>query len=307
MTIQEAFENFIAAITGSSPAALNDSVTEESSRLFGLLMEALKNPEELFIDFQVSLGSTGVTLSDMFKSVIIDHGKHLLEEYIVSLRTSMKKPIGEILDAVSEASEEALDDVIKILISPIARNMTAAEIAEAKKIYGSTFNYDKIYFSEKSLTNDIVFGVQDWFTQNPNSRAFVTMILVNFDVNDGPLRDDVMIHELCHVYQYHAVGPVYALQAIHAQLLEKLTGVSAYNYGFTDAYNGDGGGSALSTRINSNPSLSNEEVFETFNREQQAQIIQHYYVRRYVESRPEPDYAPWQPFQDVVQDKPYLH
>jgi hypothetical protein len=295
MGLREAFEKLIAALTGSSPAALSDTVTEESSRLFEMLVDALENPEDLFEDFLEALEVAGVPLSDLFRSIIIDYGRQLLGELVVSLRTLANRSIEEILNAVSEASEEALDDVIKVLIGPIARNMTSAEVTEAMKVYGNTFDYDEIYFSQQGLTNSVIFGIQDWFNSNPNSRAFVTMKLVNFDVNDGPMSDDTMIHELCHVYQYQDVGPIYILEAIHAQTL----GVG-YNYGYTNDLNGDGGGPGLLAEINKNPTLSKKEVFERFNREQQAMIIQHYYVRRYIENRPASDYAPWQPFQDVV-------
>ncbi|MGF1493707.1 MAG: hypothetical protein ACFBSC_14875 [Microcoleaceae cyanobacterium] len=240
-----------------------------------------------------------MSLADVFRSVIFDHGKLLLREFVLGARTTLRQPVNEILDAVAEVSEEALDDVLNILLSQIARRMTAAEIVEAQKVYGRTLDYGKIYFSRAGLTNDLIFGIQDWFRGRPDSRAFVTMKLVNFDVSDGPLSNPVMIHELCHVYQYQDIGPIYAAEAIHAQLKEELTGVSAYNYGFNNRSNGEGGEVSLLNAINNNPLLSQKEVFEIFNREQQAMIIQHYYVRRYVERRPEADYAAWQPIQEV--------
>jgi hypothetical protein len=66
---------------------------------------------------------------------------------------------------------------------------------------------------------------------------------------------------------------------------------AAYNYGFDDTptgwNDGTGGEAALAK---ANGGLSG------FNPEQQAMIIQHYYVRRYQENLPEASWQPWQPF-----------
>ena len=173
--------------------------------------------------------------------------------------------------------------------------MTDIEIAEARLIYGNTFDYSRIFFAQESLLNDIIFGIQDWASGDPDSRAFVTNTLVNFDVNDGPLDFPTMIHELCHVWQFEDAGPFYMAEAIHAQAWGQ-----GYNYGYTDGSNGDNGDDDLEDAFTNNPALSDKEVFELFNREQQAEIIMHYYVRRYDETRPVNEYAAWQPFQNIV-------
>ena len=106
--------------------------------------------------------------------------------------------------------------------------MTAQEIAEAKIVFGNTLDYDHIYFASESLLNDIIFGIQDFFSGNPESRAFVTDTLVNFDVDDG-IERHTMIHELTHVWQFAVTGPFYMSEAIHAQVAG-----AGYNYGYDE-------------------------------------------------------------------------
>jgi hypothetical protein len=74
------------------------------------------------------------------------------------------------------------------------------------------------------------------------------------------------------------------------EALEAQASSEGYNYGYTDAATGEGAQSAL------NAAAGN---FNVFNREQEAQIIQHYYVRKF-EKEPALDFAAWQPYADVV-------
>ena len=85
--------------------------------------------------------------------------------------------------------------------------MTAEEIADARTVFADKLDYSKIFFASESLANDIVFGVQDFVTGNPESRAFVSNNLVNFDVDEG-IKRHTMIHELTHVWQAEFTGPV---------------------------------------------------------------------------------------------------
>jgi hypothetical protein len=153
-------------------------------------------------------------------------------------------------------------------------------------VYADALDLDTIRVSAEDLTNDIIFGLQDWARGRTDSRAFTTMTLINFDVDDG-ITPATLIHELCHVWQAVVDGPFYLVQAIHAQNTS-----ASYNYGYTNAANGDGGEDDL---------LAANGDFESFNREQQGQIMMHYFVRRYQEARPTPQ---WQPYVDFVQGHP---
>jgi hypothetical protein len=167
------------------------------------------------------------------------------------------------------------------------RPLTTAEKNAARPVFGNSIDLDLVSISAESLDNDIIFAVQNFFDGTPDSRAFVTGTLINMDARQ-PITTATLIHELTHVWQNFATGPMYLSEAIHAQA----TTPDAYDYGYTDETNGDGGETAL-TSANGD--------FEAFNREQQGQIVMHYFVRRFEEGRPAAEWAPWQPYIDVVQ------
>lgn len=266
--------------------------TEESKILFEMLENALRRG--LLGDFIDALLPSGKSLEDVLRSMLIDHGRQQLRAFVLSW-VDLQRPVGELLAAVDAVQQAALDEVCQTLYETVGRKMTQPEITTAKLIYGKTFDYDTIYFSDAGVANTVIFGVQDYFNNNPNSRAFVTFKLVNHDLADGPLSDSTMIHELCHVWQYQTVGPIYLIEAIHAQTLG-----AGYNYGYTNGVNGNGGNVSLQNAIANNPGLTTAEVFALFNREQQASIIEHYYYRKHVLNLPPSDYAAWQPFQNLV-------
>ncbi len=184
----------------------------------------------------------------------------------------------------SEIDDAVGNMVIAQLLNALGtyRPLTADEKAAGRQVFGSTLDWDAISVSAESLDNDVIFGLQDWFNGNPYSRAFVTMTLINFDVDDG-ITTPTLIHELAHVWQSDFTGPMYLAEAVHAQV----TDPDAYNYGYSDAADGDGGGSELEAAAGD---------LERFNREQQGQIAMHYWVRRFQDGRPEVEWKPWEPY-----------
>jgi Domain of unknown function (DUF4157) len=129
-----------------------------------------------------------------------------------------------------------------------ARALTAAEIAAASSVLGSTaIRWEDVRVDEGGVLA-VVFALN-------NSRAFTTFHTINLPPNE-PM--DTVVHELTHVFQYERAGSVYLGEAIHAQ--------ATIGYGY-----GDGAG--LVTAKNSG------KHYRDFNREQQAQIAQDYYKR----------------------------
>jgi hypothetical protein len=76
----------------------------------------------------------------------------------------------------------------------------------------------------------------------------------------GESRRDVLIHELTHVWQYERAGAIYMPQALHAQFRG-----AGYDYG---------------GRAGLRAAHADGATLTTFNREQQAQIIQDFYRMR---------------------------
>ena len=264
--------------------------------------------------------AAGVTLTDLLINVVTEPSR--VVEHVMSALDEMGQTVTDVMGAIAAAIDQLVDDVIAALlaigtsmqtmigaiweigggligvaVSAILntfgsyRPLTAAERQLAELIFGDSLDYDDIYISQDDLVNDLIFWVQDGFGEDPDSRAFVTFNLINYDVDDV-LTDATLIHELTHVWQATVEGPFYMAEAIHAQLEQELGGPDAYNYGYTNSSNGDGADDAL---------IAAGGDFSVFNPEQQGNIIEHYYVRRYEENRPAAEYAAWQPYVDVVQ------
>src|SRR5262249_32422736 len=126
-------------------------------------------------------------------------------------------------------------------------------------------------------------------------RAFTTMYLINFASWDK-LSMPTLVHESTHVWQGVVAGPVYMVEALEAQLMGQ-----GYNYGYTEDANGQDTGEGAQAELQAAGG-----DFSKFNREQQAQIIMHYYTRKFVphfDPQHQPvtlDVSAWQPYANQV-------
>ena len=272
-----------------------------------LLVDTMLHPDRAYQNLLRAFDELGRAFSEVLDAAK-DLAADVLERVVVMAR-EIGRAIVDILEAALEVIGGLVGTVVAILLRLLAsyRKMTPNEIADAKIVFADTLDYDNIYFASESLTNDIVFGIQDFFTGNPDSRAFVTNTLVNFDVDEG-IERHTMIHELTHVWQFLTEGPFYMSEAIHAQVAG-----DGYNYGYVEGVGSTtiptdfagnttsvDNGSGLGEGGQDDLAAANGD-FDQFNPEQQGQILMHYYVRRVLLGRPEADYAPWQPYVDAVQ------
>ena len=254
------------------------------------------------------MDTLGEAMGDII-SEAADLGEDVLERAVQTYK-EIGAAIASILEAALEVLGGAFGTVVSILFRLLAsyRPMKPEEIADARTVFADTLDYSKIFFASESLANDIVFGVQDFVTQNPESRAFVSNNLVNFDVDEG-IERHTMIHELTHVWQAEFTGPFYMSEAIHAQVLG-----SGYNYGYDESATGvDVDRSTTPARrssINGGDAigeggqaelLAADGDFESFNREQQGQILMHYFVRKELLGQAESDWEPWEKYVEFVQ------
>jgi hypothetical protein len=119
--------------------------------------------------------------------------------------------------------------------------MTSEEIAIAKTVFGDAIPWDRVRFDEHSL--------MAWI-----GRTHTTGFIINSTSN---VSDDVMIHELTHVWQYVNDGLVYIPEAVDAMNSDE-----GYDYGGVDN---------LRTKKAAGQGL------RTFNREQQGAIVADYF------------------------------
>jgi hypothetical protein len=133
-------------------------------------------------------------------------------------------------------------DIYEIFSSKIKHNtrkLTEEEIEKGKTIFGETLNFDIIKIDEKATIVTKDKGI----------------IYVGFNtINSwGPLREDIFIHELVHVWQYQKFGAGYISNALKAQVSKE-----GYNYAY-------------------NIGWEKSNSIHDFNAEQQADLVQDYY------------------------------
>ncbi len=222
--------------------------------------------------------AAGQTLEDIVEPALAQPGQEEREEVLVTLQELGHSAL-DILKAAAKKGLGALATAFTIVLEWFGeyRPLTPDERKAVRKIFGTSVEVDKVRIAVMSPPVDLI----EWANKE---RPFTTMYLINF-ASWARVDIPTLIHELTHVWQSVVAGPFYMIEALEAQLRGE-----GYNYGYTNAYNGDGSEAAL------NDARGN---FDEFNREQQAMIIQHYHVRRY-EEKPTSDYTAWQPYADVV-------
>jgi hypothetical protein len=136
-----------------------------------------------------------------------------------------------------ELYETAMD-----LLKFNSRALTAYEQEAAQKVFGSTIAWHLVRVDEAALLGP------SW-----TDREYTSFHTIN---GWGAVSLDTLLHELTHVWQYETAGAIYMPQALHAQA------TAGYNYG---------GIPGLQAARAARQRLS------TFNREQQAQIVQDFF------------------------------
>ncbi|MBN1203534.1 MAG: hypothetical protein JXB05_01240 [Myxococcaceae bacterium] len=129
------------------------------------------------------------------------------------------------------------------------REMTAEEKRQARRVYGTAIDLDRVKIAVASIPADLINLVN-------GQRPFTTMYVINFS-SKAKIDMKTLIHELAHVWQGVVDGPVYMIQAIEAQLGKE-------GYTVTNAMLRDRGND-----------------LKKFNREQQAVIAEEYWFEEF--------------------------
>ncbi len=297
------------------------ALLDTGASLVALLTEAVQNPGDALSNLLLAIRAIKGGITEILQAVIVDATGELFEEVVLTLNR-IGESIPDILAGVESIKQAAIDQVVKVFLKTLVsyRPMSEAEIQDARTVFGNSLEYGNIYLSMESLTNDVIFGIQDFINQNPNSRAFVTNTLINFDVNEDLFRH-TLIHELTHVWQYTFEGPFYFAEAIHAQI--PVIGSGGYNYGYREEDAADEeqfiipldyeGTTGRIISIGAVFGIDGEAAldaasgdFDVFNPEQQGQILQQWFVRTQLpitDANGNPvtlDASSWQPYRDFV-------
>ncbi|MEE9321330.1 MAG: hypothetical protein V3U76_12850 [Granulosicoccus sp.] len=279
----------VAARSVALVAEVVVELLEAGFTLAQILLETAINPSNALDNLLSGLRVLDQSWSDIMAAAS-DAGDDIVAE-VVETAQRLEEPLSEMLQGALEVGGGLFGLVVAQLFNSLAsyRNLTAAEKREAEKVFGDSIDLDLVSVSQESLDNRVIFEVQTFFQSfgggAPSPRAFVTGTLINFSASTT-ISNEILVHELTHVWQNFETGPMYLAEAIHAQVVDP----NAYNYGYTNSTTGAGAEAELQA--------ANGD-FESFNREQQGQIAMHYYHRAFVESPPL-DVSDWQPYIDQI-------
>lgn len=132
-------------------------------------------------------------------------------------------------------------EIISNLVSPNTRLLTDIEIERGRSVFDQKIDFKLVMWDKRSIP--IKRGM---------AHAYVLFNTIN---SYKPIRADIFIHELTHVWQYQNFGAGYIAAALAAQKT-----AAGYNYTFTEGWH--------------------EGSFFDLNAEQQADFIQDTYLRR---------------------------
>ena len=131
-------------------------------------------------------------------------------------------------------------EIISNLLKKSTQTLSYEEIILGKSIFGDKINWSVVMYDRKA-----------WTVKPSNCLAYVSFNTINTQKN---LPDDILIHELTHVWQYQNFGAGYIVNALAAQ-----KSLEHYNYAYHSNW------------------LETSEIL-TFNAEQQADLIQDYFL-----------------------------
>jgi hypothetical protein len=150
-------------------------------------------------------------------------------------------------------------------------------VDQARRVFGSAIALDRVQIGFAKLPGDVIRYVN---IELP--RAFTTMYLLNF--GPGAVVDmQTIIHELAHVWQGVQQGPLYMTRALEAQI-----GAGVDSLFHTGTYD-----DSSSYRVTEADLLASGGDLKAFNPEQQATIIEFFWIRRFAGEAKPPGPYPW--------------
>jgi phage-related protein len=194
--------------------------------------------------------AVGVQLTKAVVSICKDIGKAFRKGFFKGLLEIVKAPL-KILKAAAKAGGAVLGLAVAVFMEMWGghRQLTAAEKVEARRVFGSSIDLNRVKVAVASIPSDIV----NWLN---GGRPFTTMYIINF-ASWAKVDKGTLIHELTHVWQGVVSGPVYMVEALHSQAFGR-----GYNVTDEDLANAKG-------------KLRNLE------REQQAVVVERYWGGRW--------------------------
>jgi hypothetical protein len=287
----------LASVAVEVAAAAVSAMLDFGVTLADLVADILENPSDVREHLLEAAREAGRTVEDLFRAAEeagLDAVDALTEAF-VALGESAETILNTVLEVAAGAIGVALATIVQLVST--FRELTATERQVARDVFEDTIDLDDVRVTTEP-TSSVVFDVQAWLRStfgdappDADGRPFVTMTVINVDP-DATFDLPTLVHELTHVWQGLHEGPFYMAEAVHAQLPPR--GSDGYNYGHDDTDDGEEWGAGGASALNA----ANGDL-DAFNPEQQARIVEHYYVRTWGAESARSN-AAWQPYVDAV-------
>jgi hypothetical protein len=239
--------------------AAGRKVVEILVALAGRAVSALRTAMEALL-------AMGISLASLVKDIVTGVAEAFRRGFFEGLVALGKAPL-QLLKAAAEAGVSVLLLAFAVVLEMCGgyRPLTAAEMAEARKVFGNAIDLNRVKLGFAKLPGDVLRYVN---VELP--RAFTTMYLLNF--GPGAKVDmQTIIHELAHVWQGVQEGPLYMTRALEAQIEAGLDAL--FHKGKYD--------DSASYRVTEADLAANGGDLKKFNPEQQATILEFYWIRKF--------------------------
>lgn len=140
----------------------------------------------------------------------LDAGVDAVVDFVAGLGRALASLFGAVGDAILSLASEPVLDSLAATQSTHERTLTPRERALAKQVYGDSIDLERVRVGE---------GGALLFSLNGGREITLGNEIVT---HKGKIREETLVHELAHVWQYQHGGADYAPKALVAQGLESL-------------------------------------------------------------------------------------
>jgi hypothetical protein len=211
-----------------------------------------------------ALIAMGVTVGTIAVTVLENIEEGFRKSFFEGL-VAIGKGLLQILKAVAEVKLTALPLAFAVVAEMCGghRDLSPTERKEAARIFGTSIDLDRVKVAAASLPADVINYVN-------GGRPFTTMYVINF-ASWATVEMHDLIHELTHVWQGVQTGPLYMVRALEAQI-----GAGVTSLFHTGRYN-----DSVSYDVFRADLVAAGGDFSRFNPEQQATIVERYWMMQY--------------------------
>ena len=232
-------------------------VADILTALAGRAVSALRTAVEALLNM-------GLALSSLVADIVTSVAEGFRRGFFEGLIALGKAPL-LLLKAAAQVSVSVLLLAVASIFEILGghRGLLPHELAEAEKIFGKSIDLSRVKIATASLPADLL----NWIN---GDRPFTTMYIINFGRN-AVIDMATLIHELTHVWQGAQSGPLYMTRALEAQI----------GAGVKELFHSGHYDDSAAYAVTDQELLDHAGDFSKFNPEEQASIVEHYWLQKF--------------------------